>query len=379
MTTIPDATGTGTTTRPPAAGNALGVFEWQRLVRELDLPAAVNNVASWLLSYADADGTNAFPGRGHLERATGLNRETISRALRALEAAGLAARVSHGGGRGNDGLAAEYVLTSPGRPQAEVERAARDAFPKKRVPTATCNSGDTSCPGQPVTDPGGDKEVALSRKEVAASAKEVAASAKEVADGNPTTPLPVHDHAYHHPDDATRRKPVPVGEARGPSATKTDLPVPPRTEQDPAPIPDGDHEPAEPGRAGPGLRQRLDKILAGRAAGGIDQNQATTGNQDPGRGRDWMKEDPGVYERCDLAAALEDKARRTLDGLGLDGADRDARWAQVETIIAQVRGGTLPGGQARGLIGDLTAAGRPPLTLVTDPFAPELAATGTPW
>jgi DNA-binding transcriptional ArsR family regulator len=127
------------------------VYRWQLTVRELDLPAAVNNVAAWLSTYPGADGAPARPGLPEMVRATGLDRETITRALRALTAAGLVRQESRGGGRGHGAKAAEYTLTFPDVPAKDTEQAIREAFRRKRAGPADVIPAplDRGWPGQP--------------------------------------------------------------------------------------------------------------------------------------------------------------------------------------------------------------------------------------
>jgi DNA-binding MarR family transcriptional regulator len=90
---------------------ALSRFEWERLLRELDLPSSVKATGYALATYANTDGTKAHPGLANLCRATGLHHASVVPALAALEAAGLVERKAHGGGRGV-GRSAEYELTA---------------------------------------------------------------------------------------------------------------------------------------------------------------------------------------------------------------------------------------------------------------------------
>jgi DNA-binding transcriptional ArsR family regulator len=107
-------------------------FEWERLIRELDLPASVKCTAYAIATYVNAkDGTRGHPGRGKLSRATGLNRATVTATLAALEAGGLVVRESRGGGgRGSSGLSAVYRLATPedAATPAETGRAVRQVF-----------------------------------------------------------------------------------------------------------------------------------------------------------------------------------------------------------------------------------------------------------
>jgi hypothetical protein len=85
-------------------------FEWERLIRELDLPGAVKATAYALATYVNArDGTRGHPGLPGLSRAAGFSATTVGAALAALEAGGLVTRAGHGGGRGRK-RAASYSL-----------------------------------------------------------------------------------------------------------------------------------------------------------------------------------------------------------------------------------------------------------------------------
>jgi hypothetical protein len=146
-------------------------FEWERLIRELDLPPSVKNTAAWLATYVNAkDGTRGHPGRVKLSRATGLHPSTVTAALAALEAVGLIARDNHGGGRDKKGVAAVYGLSTPEGETTpdETSRAVRQVFARKKSHRATSNAP----------------------KEIALGAKKVALGHKEVAHGDPIKPVP---------------------------------------------------------------------------------------------------------------------------------------------------------------------------------------------
>lgn len=92
----------------------LSRFEWERLIRELELPLAVKCTAYALATYVNGDGTNAHPGIGGLQRAAGASRSTVLRALESLESEGLIRVVSRGGGKGvQRGNASIYELSVP--------------------------------------------------------------------------------------------------------------------------------------------------------------------------------------------------------------------------------------------------------------------------
>lgn len=87
-------------------------FEWQKLIRDVEMPPAVKNVAGWICSFADADGTRIYPGLARLMLATGLSRATTVQALTALRESGLLVRTKRGGGRGSD-KSDEYQIGVP--------------------------------------------------------------------------------------------------------------------------------------------------------------------------------------------------------------------------------------------------------------------------
>ena len=92
----------------------LSRFEWERLIRELELSAAQKVTAYAMATYVNGDGTNAHPGVNGLMKATGLSRSSVLRALEALESDGLIAIVSRGGGKGvRRGNASIYALSVP--------------------------------------------------------------------------------------------------------------------------------------------------------------------------------------------------------------------------------------------------------------------------
>ena len=92
----------------------LSRFEWERLIRELDLSSAMKLTSYALATYVNGDGSNAHPGIAGLVKATGLHRATVIRALSELESEGFIVTVSHGGGKGaKRGNATVYALSVP--------------------------------------------------------------------------------------------------------------------------------------------------------------------------------------------------------------------------------------------------------------------------
>lgn len=96
----------------------MNMFEWLKLIRDVPMPAPVKNVAAWLNSFGDADGTHIFPGLGRLTLATGLSRDTVVQALTAMRESGLLVRTKRGGGRGSR-LSDEYQIGVPDCDSAE--------------------------------------------------------------------------------------------------------------------------------------------------------------------------------------------------------------------------------------------------------------------
>lgn len=92
----------------------LSRFEWERLIRELELSSAQKVTAYALATYVNGDGSNAHPGISGLAKATGLHRATVIRALFQLESEGFIVAVEHGGGKGaKRGNATVYALSVP--------------------------------------------------------------------------------------------------------------------------------------------------------------------------------------------------------------------------------------------------------------------------
>lgn len=90
-----------------------GRFEWERIVRRLELPMRIKYTAMVVATYADADGTRVRPGVEMLAAVTSQGASTVRRQLTALIEYRLLAQVSRGGGRAGRGRATEYRLTVP--------------------------------------------------------------------------------------------------------------------------------------------------------------------------------------------------------------------------------------------------------------------------
>lgn len=86
-------------------------FDWERVVRRVDLPLATKGVALLLATYADDKGRKVHPGEDRLSRVTGINVRNTRRHVAKLRDLGLITRVS----RSNRmlGKADVYRLTVP--------------------------------------------------------------------------------------------------------------------------------------------------------------------------------------------------------------------------------------------------------------------------
>ena len=92
----------------------LNRFDWERLIRELELPLTVKCAAYALATYVNGDGRNAHPGVANLMKATGMSRASVLRALSALENEGFVIVRSQGGSKGVPrGHATVYELATP--------------------------------------------------------------------------------------------------------------------------------------------------------------------------------------------------------------------------------------------------------------------------
>lgn len=92
---------------------ACGRFEWERIVRRLQLPMRLKFTATMIATYADADGSRVRPGVEVLAAVTAQGASTVRKHLTALQEYGLLELVSRGGGRAGRGKATQYRLTIP--------------------------------------------------------------------------------------------------------------------------------------------------------------------------------------------------------------------------------------------------------------------------
>lgn len=86
-------------------------FEWERIIRRLEIPGSVKYLALMLATYADPDGSRVHPGVERLALVMGVTDRTVKRSLSSLRDFGLLEKVRHG--NRHAGLADEYRLTIP--------------------------------------------------------------------------------------------------------------------------------------------------------------------------------------------------------------------------------------------------------------------------
>lgn len=97
---------------------ATSVFDWTKHLRYVRIGRTAKLVGLMLATFADPDGTNAYPGVARLAVACGLDYKTVKRALADLLAAGLVD--VDGGHSGRRGQYNVYRLTLPELPDVDV-------------------------------------------------------------------------------------------------------------------------------------------------------------------------------------------------------------------------------------------------------------------
>jgi Helix-turn-helix domain len=106
---IPSATRNGTR----SSGAHIGLFEWQRAIRDSELPPMTRHVALTLSTYMNAEGGSAFPGAARLARDTGRSERKVRERLGLLVKAGWLVEVERGGLRGEERRANRYQARTP--------------------------------------------------------------------------------------------------------------------------------------------------------------------------------------------------------------------------------------------------------------------------
>jgi hypothetical protein len=98
---------------PPDEIHGSSRYEWERIVRRVQMPPSVKCVAFALATYANTDGTSIYPGNERLAAVTCQGDKTVRRALAWLRGGYLVERVREGSRGGRGGFADEYRLTIP--------------------------------------------------------------------------------------------------------------------------------------------------------------------------------------------------------------------------------------------------------------------------
>ena len=96
-------------------------FEWERIVRRLQISRSTKALAFILATYASADGSNVRPGRERLANVAARSPRTITRSLVELRDLGLIERTVEGSNYGRQAMSDEYRLTIPTDLQERVE------------------------------------------------------------------------------------------------------------------------------------------------------------------------------------------------------------------------------------------------------------------
>lgn len=86
-------------------------FEWERIVKRVQMPSGAKFLALMLATYADQDGTRVRPGVERLARVMCVSEPTVKRSLSTLRNLGLVERTKQGNRYAK--LADEYRLTVP--------------------------------------------------------------------------------------------------------------------------------------------------------------------------------------------------------------------------------------------------------------------------
>lgn len=97
----------------PATTRPVGRYEWEAVLRRLELPKEVKYVGFVMATYADPNGTRIRPGAAELAAAVGDAESTLRRRVSFLRKAGLILQTARGGGRNGAGRPTEYRLSLP--------------------------------------------------------------------------------------------------------------------------------------------------------------------------------------------------------------------------------------------------------------------------
>lgn len=89
----------------------IGRFDWERIVRRVQIPSGVKFLALMMATYADPDGSRVHPGVERLARVMGVSEPTVKRSLAVLRSYGLIVLVKQGNRWANQ--ADDYQLAVP--------------------------------------------------------------------------------------------------------------------------------------------------------------------------------------------------------------------------------------------------------------------------
>lgn len=174
-----------------------GRYEWERIIRRVQLGRTTKFVALTLATYADADGSRVRPGEARLAAVTELTERAVRNSLKTLRELGLIERVYKGGRHGTYGVATVYRLTIPTNLLDRVElldaeeEAGRTALPTgTRVPVelAPNRNGEAAQPERDDSQP--ERRRSPTGTPVPPTTH------------RPTTDQPI-DQRDHHPEDVT--------------------------------------------------------------------------------------------------------------------------------------------------------------------------------
>jgi hypothetical protein len=90
-----------------------GRYEWERIVRRVQMPATAKLVAFTIATYADKGGNNVRPGVARLAAVSCLSERSVRSGLTCLRELGLVERTVSGSANGMRRLTDEYRLTVP--------------------------------------------------------------------------------------------------------------------------------------------------------------------------------------------------------------------------------------------------------------------------
>lgn len=86
-------------------------FEWERIIRRLQIPSSVKYLALMVATYGDFDGTRVHPGVERLALVMCVSEKTVKRSLSELRELGLVERIKQG--NRHAGMSDEYRLVVP--------------------------------------------------------------------------------------------------------------------------------------------------------------------------------------------------------------------------------------------------------------------------